>query len=303
MVKTLFFRMAVLSMLGLGTFQSGAFAQDGVARTSSPINVISTAPNVVGGSTGQYYIMSERPNAYRPPNPSYWTQLPCPLGSHDACHDPCSDGHRGTWTTPFVRWVLDPNYYAVAPDHGWAPPGKWPIVRTSPVYQKYVPDQWYGNGHSASGMQQVSQQGSPMIGQQTDTAQSGYYYKHVPTWQPNPRMLPAAPHPRTWHYRPGAVGPDGSYSTWVPLRNAWVPVSQIPSYGGMGVQITPLPVEQAPVNAKPQPESPEAVPVPPPVQQPGNVPVPPPVPEASNEDEVGADIRKASFIQRAFGRR
>ena len=178
MVKTLFLRMAVLSMLGLGTYQTAAVAQDGVARTSSPINAMAATPNYVGGSTGQYYIINQQPNAYRPPNPTYWTQLPCPLGLHDACHGPCSDGHRGVWTTPFVRWVLDPNYYAVSPDHGWAPPGKWPIVRTNPVYQKYIPDQWYGSGRNApgtqAGSQAGSQQGTPMIGQQTDTAQSGY---------------------------------------------------------------------------------------------------------------------------------
>ena len=141
-----------------------------------------------------------------------------------------------------------------------------------------------------------------MIGQQTDTAQSGYYYQHVPQWQPNPRMLPPAPHPRTWHYRPGEVGPDGTYTTWVPLRNAWVPISQIPGYGGTGMPATPMPVEQLPLHAVPQ-VPPEVVPVPAPDQQPGNVPVPPPVPEASNEDETGNGIRKAGFIQRAFGRK
>ncbi len=301
MVKTLFLRMAVLSMLGLGAYQSAAVAQDGVARTSSPVNTLAATPNFVGGHPGQYYIVTQQPNAYQPPNPTYWTQLPCPLGSHDAC-DPCSQGRRGVWTTPFVRWVLDPNYYAVAPDHGWAPPGKWPIVRTSPVYQKYVPDQWYGSGRNAPGTQAVAQHGSPIIGQQTDTAQSGYYYQHVPTWQPNPRMVPPAPHPQTWHYRPGAVGPDGTYTTWVPLRNAWVPLNQIPGQGGMGMPAIPMPVEQTPMNAAPLIQ-PEVVPLPVPAQQPGNVPVPPPVPEASNEDDSGSGIRKAGFFQRAFGRK
>ena len=42
MVKTQFLRMAVLALLGLGGYQSGAFAQEGVAHTSSPINVMAT---------------------------------------------------------------------------------------------------------------------------------------------------------------------------------------------------------------------------------------------------------------------
>ena len=71
MVKSKFLRMAVLSMLGLGAYQTAAVAQDGVARTSGPINALAATPNYVGGHTGQYYIVTQQPHAYQPPNPTY----------------------------------------------------------------------------------------------------------------------------------------------------------------------------------------------------------------------------------------
>lgn len=290
MVKNLFLKMTVLSVTGLGAFTPILRAQEGVARPAP-------APHQSGYYSQNYYIASPQNNSAPRVNPTYWTKLHCPLHQRDYC-DPCSQDQHGIWTPPVVRWVVDPNYYTVAPDYGWSEPGKWPIVRRSPVYNKYTPDVWYGTGR---GGQPQGAQAYPVIATPTDTSQLGYYYQTVPQWQPNPGMIPPPPNPRTMMYRPYELGADGSYTRWVPLRNAWVPINQIPTSYAPTSMPQPQPVIQAPAPVV----QPEAVPMPKAEQPP--VPPPPPAvpaPEASNEPEPGGSaIRKASFIQRVFSRK
>ena len=44
-----------------------------------------------------------------------------------------------------------------------------------------------------------------MVYQPTDTTQLGFYYQHVPTWQPQPDRLPARPIPSQWNIVPPPV--------------------------------------------------------------------------------------------------
>ena len=87
-------------------------------------------------------------------------------------------------------------------DSGWAPPARLPVNRTGGWYQAYWPGQWYGNpGGGFAG-------GAPVVYQPTDTTQLGYSYNRVPTWRPNPGMIPRVPRPSSYHTRrcPGQRG-------------------------------------------------------------------------------------------------
>lgn len=251
--------MTVLTVLTAAVFSPNPRAEDGVARTSrAPYYFVTLAP--------------QRPA----PNPTYWTWMPCPLhGGCYTCWDANCPGGKGVWTLPAVRWVLDPNYYAVAPDYGWSPPGKAAVQRNYVTYTQYHPENWYGSGSAGNAKQH---RGYQVIGQPTDTAQMGYYYQQVPTWQPRPGMIPGTPDPRNWHWRPDQVSADGTRTQWVRLRDVWVPLDQIPG------QATPQP-EAVPV---PEPMPPEAAPVPAP---PGNEP------RATNEQADGTGIRRAGLNQ------
>lgn len=252
--------MAVIAVIGTGLFNSVAQADDGVVNAR------------------QYYVIQPGQQTQRPPNPTYWTHLKSPFGN---C-DPCTQ-QRGIYTRPAIRWLLDPNYYGVAPDYGWAPPGRSSIHRDNVTYRRFHPSVYYGQ-QTPKG-REVKRY--PIIAQPTDTTQQGYYYQHVPVWGGAPKgMLPPAPHPHTWHYRPCALTPEGYYVKRVPIRRVLVPINQIPvikdAQGNGGGEKGPGPV---------------AVPIP------KIVPVPAPVPaakrvngpEAINVPEVGNAVRRASF--------
>lgn len=85
-------------------------------------------------------------------------------------------------------------------DSGWAPPSRSPINRTHTGYGSYSN---MGNGYA----------GAPMVYQPTDTAQLGYSYAHVPTWQRRPNMIPRPPIPSMMHNRscPGMSCGSGAY--------------------------------------------------------------------------------------------
>ena len=273
-------KMTVMTVLGLGAFSPMVLANDGIAHLGGSYAGAGNGHTFVGGGTGQYYIMSGSPYGTQQytPNPTYYTKLSCPLHHQcDYCGDPACSGNHGLWTVPAVRWTLDPNYYTVAPDYGWSPPGKWAIHRDAPVYQKYVPDQWYGTGRTP----QRGAPAYPVVAQPTDTTQLGYYYQTVPQWQPNPGMLPPPPNPRTWHRREYEVGPDGTSTRWVPLVNAWVPIQQLP--------------QAAPTPAKPDPQ-----PMPVPVEPQKAAPPPP---EAAVQTEIQPEtIQRTGFFQRLMKR-
>ncbi len=89
-------------------------------------------------------------------------------------------------------WCCNTKAY---PDSGWAPPARLPVNRTGGWYQSYWPNNWYGNpGGGFEG-------GAPMVYQPTDTTQLGYSYNRVPTWRPNPGMIPRVPSPSSYHAR------------------------------------------------------------------------------------------------------
>lgn len=85
-----------------------------------------------------------------------------------------------------------------SPDHGWGRPIKQPIYRTPVTYRHYWPMYWYGE--SGGGIT-ANMPTFPMAYMPTDTTQLGFYYQRVPTWTPNPAMIPPTPWPAHWHKR------------------------------------------------------------------------------------------------------
>lgn len=101
------------------------------------------------------------------------------------------------YTSPVEAWIVDRNAVTYPPDYGWSRPVKRPVLNRIPVqYSKMDPDFWYGDPRAFVGAQQF-----PQVYMPTDTTQLGYYGQRVPTWQPNPNMIPAPPWPSTWHSR------------------------------------------------------------------------------------------------------
>lgn len=92
------------------------------------------------------------------------------------------------------------HYCTHSADHGYSIPGKWPIHRRGVQYQSLFPQQWYSAYTGNYGIV-----GAPQVYTPTDTTQLGYYYQHVPYWQPSPNPLPARPVPAQWHHYAPAV--------------------------------------------------------------------------------------------------
>ncbi|MCP4787435.1 MAG: hypothetical protein GY903_19395 [Fuerstiella sp.] len=132
----------------------------------------------------------------------------CTLKSRheDFCLDWCGRcgpvgraAHQGCPTAQKICWCCKTK---ASCDSGWAPPARLPVNRTGGWYQSYWPNKWYGNpGGGFVG-------GAPMVYQPTDTTQLGYSYNRVPTWRPNPGMIPRVPSPSNFHARmcPGQSG-------------------------------------------------------------------------------------------------
>ncbi|MGZ0172787.1 MAG: hypothetical protein ACKVHE_24885 [Planctomycetales bacterium] len=268
-------RTSVLAVLGFGILGSAAQAggADGVARVSHTM----AHPKYQTPPQGPYYVASGA-RQRQEPNPTYWTWMPLPFhGCCDYCADANCPGKKGFWTFPAVRWALDPDYYAVSPDYGWSPPAKVPVRRSNVTYTNWGPNNARGGGNGQAATRR------PIIATPTDTTQLGYYYQHVPTWQPK-NILPVPPHPRHWHTRPCQPDQNMSYVRWMRIQNAWVPLNQIPG-GQMG---TPTPVQPAmPQPAVPAPAT-DGPPVPVIPMRPMNAP------EALNAPEVSEPIRRVS---------
>lgn len=109
----------------------------------------------------------------------------------------CPTGNCPTGTCPRCRRPLFncfcEHYCKHSPDYGYSPPAKYPLHRRGVEYSSYYPNQWYGAGAD------YSQARFPMVYQPTDTTQLGFYYQHVPFWQPVPGNLPERPIPAQWH--------------------------------------------------------------------------------------------------------
>ena len=238
-------RTAVLCIAVSGLFGSILRAQEGAARVAVP----------QGDRISQYY--GYIPVRQRqPPNPTYWTWMPLPFhGCCDTCGDPGCPGHSGVWTAPAVRWLLDPDYYALPPDYGWSRVGNRPINRIQPVYQHYRPEHFAGEPGAGP---KAGSRRYPIIAQPTDTTQLGYYYQTVPSWQPR-NILPQAPDPRAWHVRDCQMAPDGTYRQWRRIYHARVPQHMIPGVAEpVPDNLEPVPPDAAPFPA-PRPIEPEAL--------------------------------------------
>lgn len=269
--------MTALAVMGFGILSSTANAAeaDGIARVSHT----TAHPQYQAAPEYPYYVASGRGNYRQPPNPTYWTWMPLPFhGCCDQCGDANCPGQKGFWTFPFVRWVLDPDYYTVAPDYGWSPPAKIPVRRQNVTYQNYGPHAMApGNGAG------YTTQRHPIIATPTDTTQLGYYYKHVPTWQAR-NILPVPPHPRHWHTRPCQPDQNMSYVRWIRLQNAWVPLNNMP--GAQAGSPTPVDPAMPGQDIPAPPEEDKPVPV---------IPMAPPnAPEALNVPEIADPIRRVS---------
>ncbi len=175
--------MTVVTVLSLAVFGSAAQAEDdGVA--------------FVGGAqaAGQPFYVVAPSHQRQPPNPTYWTWMPCPFhGTCDYCADTNCPGGKGMWVPPAVRWALDPDYYAVSPDYGWSPPAKHAIPRQNVTYQKYYPTTLGTARRTRTGRWLRS--GIRSSRRRPTRLRWGYNYQHVPTWQ-RTNILPNPPHPQ-----------------------------------------------------------------------------------------------------------
>lgn len=98
-------------------------------------------------------------------------------------------GRAARWGLPGARALKYCMDTKGSGDSGWAPPARFPINRTSTGFGSFA--NYGGGGYGAA----------PMVYQPTDTAQLGYTYAHVPTWRPNPNMIPQTPNPSNFHAR------------------------------------------------------------------------------------------------------
>lgn len=179
----------------------------------------------------------------------YATQNGCPNGNCQTGR--CSHGANCPWMSGLFQEQYCKNSF----DHGYSPPAKYPLHRRGVQYNAYFPNQWYGlPGSQLAG-------GYPMVYQPTDTTQLGYYYQHVPSWQPNPNQLPQRPIPANWHISAPSVSASGFHGAgW----GGGYPNGNCPhgNWNGMNgsadfpaTQSQPTPLQQSPM---PDPTAPPA---------------------------------------------
>lgn len=155
-------------------------------------------------------------------------------------------------------------YCSHSADFGYSIPGKWPIQRRGVQYQQLFPYAWYGSPQWQGGM------AAPQVYQPTDTTQLGYYYQHVPFWQPQPNPLPARPVPAQWHryapavyasqygavYSKGMMGGNCPVEYGMPVYNSTTPSTTSPT------ELQPVPEPAQPQALPPEPVKESAVPLP-----------------------------------------
>lgn len=176
----------------------------------------------------------------------------------------CEGGGQKHHHLPFAA-MIHPNGTTYSPGHGFRRPEVVHIQRSPVEYRRYWPSKWYGEPGSGIDNRFVY----PMVYTPTDTTQLGYYYQRVPTWRPNPAMIPPRPWPSQWHRR--EVGPMGmGYGTY----NNVISTEPVPA-------TSPAPMPAAPQQVTPTvPSQPVVPPAPPAV---------PPAPQASvgPEEDLG----------------
>lgn len=127
----------------------------------------------------------------------YGIQGGCPTGNCPGYGD-CRSGRCGR-CRGCLHGLFCEQCCKKSPDYGYSPPSKIPLLRRGVEYSAYYPNQWYGTGGD------YCQSSAPMVYQPTDTTQLGFYYQHVPFWQPRPNFVPDRPIPADWHVTPPAV--------------------------------------------------------------------------------------------------
>lgn len=183
----------------------------------------------------------------------------CPPGGYGNC--PSGYGHCGSGgcygrchctqkVYAFLHWLDPHGPCSHSPDHGWAPPGKMPLWRKPVAYNTFFPNSWTGQQGATGGIR------AQQVYQPTDTSQMGYYYQHVPYWQPNPAMIPPAPNPTQWH-QPLA---GGNYGV---TEASYCPETTAP-YEIQNVESQPTPTPTPTTEELPAPQEPVEPPAPPP---------------------------------------
>ncbi len=170
----------------------------------------------------------------------------CPNGG---C--PSGDCRAGACPQCFNGFFQE-RYCKNSPDHGYSPPAKYPLHRRGVQYNAYFPNQWYGTPGASYGS-------APMVYQPTDTTQLGYYYQHVPYWQPSPGMMPQRPVPAQWHVTAPAVHASRFHSGFGGCQCQSCQMQMQMSSPVSNDQPTPVPVPvTAPTEVKPEASLPPA---------------------------------------------
>jgi len=117
--------------------------------------------------------------------------------------------------------------------HTFSPPVKRPIFRQGVPYYKMWPNAWAPNSGPAPTNYQY-----PTVYMPTDTTQLGYYYQHVPYWQPRPGMIPPPPVPSQWHTTVAQSVYSGHHPAGIIYGTAptAMPMSPAPAGSSGGIQ-------------------------------------------------------------------
>ena len=126
-----------------------------------------------------------------------------------------------------------------SPDYGWSPPTETPIVRVPVQYQRYWPNRWTGERHSAN--EQPAPR-FPTVFMPTDTAQLGYYYHRVPQWSGVNAAPPPEPWPAHWHCRDCPTTQQTTYRRPIGVRPATS--TELPNHPNL--MPSPAPIQQQP---------------------------------------------------------
>lgn len=178
----------------------------------------------------------------------------CPTG--DCQNGNCRNGNCQSGHGCFGERYCGKN----SPDHGYSPPAKYPLHRRGVPYTNNFPNQWYGlPGSELAG-------GYPMVYQPTDTTQLGFYYQHVPYWQPNRNMMPQRPVPAQWNIVAppynlnlfanqggvlGAAGYGSGGNGNCPVQQQGIPVQQGVPQPVENLNGAPMPIQPAPAAGLP----------------------------------------------------
>ncbi|WP_437192261.1 hypothetical protein [Planctomicrobium sp. SH527] len=153
-----------------------------------------------------------------------------------------------------------PGEYSDCPDGRWggrhgqngrwfSPPVKRPIYRQGVSYYKNWPNGWAGTqGGPAPTNYQY-----PTVYMPTDTTQLGYYYQHVPYWQPRQGMVPVPPIPREWHTTVAESYYTGRHPAGKILGTAptAIPIQPTPATLPSGANGPAVPLESVPATETP----------------------------------------------------